>query len=91
MMRYYPSGQGHSVNRKEICMCGFLAPKAPPPAVLPQEPQQAPQESDPAVQSAREDARKRRQLAAGANNTLVTGGQGLLDQPSTGLKTATGQ
>lgn len=72
-------------------MCGFMAPKSPPPAALPEAPQQAPQESDPAVQQSREEARKRRQLASGANNTLVTGAQGLLDQPTTGLKTATGQ
>lgn len=72
-------------------MCGFMAPKVPPPAALPEAPAPAPQEQDPAVQQARNDARKRRQLATGANDTLVTGGQGLIDTPSTGLKTATGQ
>ena len=72
-------------------MCGFMSPKSPPPAALPEAPQQAPQQSDPAVQQSRDEARRRRQAASGANDTLVTGGQGLVDQPSTGLKTATGQ
>lgn len=72
-------------------MCSFLAPKTPPAAAIPEAPQSvAPQESDPAVQQSREEARKRRQASAGANNTLVTGGQGLTDAPATGLKTATG-
>ena len=72
-------------------MCGFMSPKTPPAAALPDAPAAAPQNADPAVQQSREDARKRRQAASGANDTLVTGGQGLLDAPSTGLKTATGQ
>jgi hypothetical protein len=73
-------------------MCGFLAPKAPPVAAIPEAPQStAAQESDPAVQQSRDEARKRRQAAAGANDTLVTGGQGLTTPAATGLKTATGQ
>ncbi len=39
-------------------MCSFLAPKAPPPAAIPEAPQSvAPQESDPAVQQSRMEAR----------------------------------
>lgn len=76
-------------------MCAFSGPKAPvvsvPDApVAPQQPQASPQESDPSVQSSREDERKRRQLQSAANTTLVTGGQGLLDTPNTGLKSAFG-
>jgi hypothetical protein len=72
-------------------MCSFLAPKAPPTAAIPEAPQSvAPQESDPAVQQSRMEARRRRQSITGANNTLVTGGQGLTDAPATGLKTAMG-
>lgn len=76
-------------------MCSFTQPKAPAievPAVpaAPQAPAATPQESDPAVQSARDDERKRKLQQAAANNTLVTGGQGLTAPANTGLKTAFG-
>lgn len=78
-------------------MCMFSAPKAPPPVVVPDAPppipdvQPSPQAQDPAVQQSRQDERQRRIRAASQNSTLVTGGQGLISQPATGLKTAYGQ
>lgn len=70
-------------------MCIMSSPTPSP--VIPSAPQQAPQEQDPAVQSARDAERKRKQLAAAGASTLVTGGQGLLDTPNTtGNKTAYG-
>jgi hypothetical protein len=42
------------------------------------------------VQQARTDDRQKRLRAAQANDTLVTGGGGLVDQPATGLKNAFG-
>jgi len=76
-------------------MCAFSQPKTPAVAipeapVAPAQPAAAPQASDPAVQTTREDERKRKQQAAAANSTLVTGGQGLIDTPNTGLKQAFG-
>lgn len=76
-------------------MCAFSKPSVPevsipepPPAVTP--PAAAPQESDPAVQASRQDTRQRRMAAAQENQTLVTGGQGLVSPASTGNKQAFG-
>lgn len=69
-------------------MCAFSQPKAPPAVVVPEtppmvpEPQAAPQESNPQVQASRDQDRMRKMRGAAQNNTLVTGGQGLLDQPA---------
>lgn len=73
-------------------MCGFLAPKAPPIQALPDAPPPAPQASDPAVQAAQDAAYKKKKIAAAGNDTLVTGGQGLINSPAaTANKTAYGQ
>lgn len=70
-------------------MC--IATQPTPAPVIPAAPQQAPQEQDPAIQSAKAVEKKKQQLAAAGNSTLVTGGQGLLDAPTTtGNKTAYG-
>lgn len=73
-------------------MCGFMQPSAPPvveipdPAPPPQEPTAAPQAQDPAVSTSRQNERTRRLRASAANQTLVTGGQGLSTDASTGGK-----
>lgn len=53
----------------------------PGPAAAPA-PTPIPQVQDPAVQSARENERTRNIRGAQANNTLVTGGQGLINEPA---------
>lgn len=72
-------------------MCLMSAPSAPPPTVIPSAPAPTPQEQDPAVAKARDEERRRKQRAAQGTNTLVTGGQGLLQQPNTGGKQLYGQ
>ncbi len=77
-------------------MCSFGGtPKAAPvivpdTPVAPAAPQASPQQANPAVQQTREDERKRQRQQAAANATLVTGGQGIIDTPNTGLKSAFG-
>lgn len=51
----------------------------------------APQEQDKPVQEAKARERKRRLIAAAANKTTVTGGQGLVGAGSTGAKTLYGE
>lgn len=70
-------------------MCVFSSPSVPAPAAIPASPPPAPQASDQAVQQAQDQARQQRTRAAAGNSTLVTGGQGLIDQPATGQRQAT--
>lgn len=78
-------------------MCVSMAPKAPPPVVIPPVPEApaapaaAPTATDPGVAQARTDERQRRLRAQAANNTLVTGGQGVTQPASTAVKTLYGQ
>lgn len=70
-----------------MCKSILRGGSAPAPVVLPPVTQQAPaqvQEGDSAVTQARDNERKRRLAAAGANNTLVTGGAGLINSANTG-------
>lgn len=82
------------------------APAAPPPPPAPaptqptvaqpqnvvvQQPTGPVQESDPNVLKAREEERLRRLRAGKSNNTLVTGGDGLLGAPATGTKKLMGE
>ena len=69
-----------------MCKSVFGGGSKPAPVVLPavQEPPAQVQEGDAAVSTARENERKRRLAASGGNNTLVTGGQGLIGSASTG-------
>ncbi len=70
-------------------MCGFSKPSSPPavtiptPEPLPAQPAAAPQEQDAAVSQSKENERTRRLRAAAANNTLVTGGDGLTTSANT--------
>ena len=57
----------------------------PPPPPIP-----VPARDDPAVSQANRDARRRRQLAAGRQSTLMTGGQGVAEDANTGAKTLLG-
>lgn len=69
-----------------MCKSVFGGGSKPAPVVLP-EVQTAPsqvQEGDAAVTEARDKERKRRAAAAGGNDTLVNGGQGLIDTANTG-------
>lgn len=81
-------------------MCGFSKPKAPAAIELPTpdpvpEPvittQASPQVQDAAVTQKRDDERKRRRAASAANDTLVTGGQGVQNNAPTGGKQLFGQ
>lgn len=68
-----------------MCTSLLSTPKASPVVVPEAQPAPAAvQEGDAGVATAREDLRKRRLAASGANNTLVTGGQGLVSQANTG-------
>jgi len=70
-------------------MCGPTQPSndrpPPPPPPIP-----VPARDDPAVSQANRDARRRRQLAAGRQSTLMTGGQGVTEDANTGAKTLLG-
>lgn len=68
-----------------MCKSVFGGSK-PAPVVLPEatpQPAQV-QEGDAAVTEARDKERKRRAAASGGNDTLVTGGQGLINTANTG-------
>jgi hypothetical protein len=77
-------------------MCSFSKPSTPAPIAvpdpepLPAQPAATPQEQDPAVSTARQNERVRRLRASQANQTLVTGGQGLSQSATTGGKTLLG-
>ena len=70
-------------------MCGPTQPSndrpPPPPPPIP-----VPARDDPAVSQANRDARRRRQLPAGSQSTLMTGGQGVTEDANTGAKTLLG-
>ena len=67
---------------------GGGAPSPPPPPPPPPEP---PKMVDEAVVKARNDERKRANLAAGSAGTIKTGPQGLSDPANTAGKTLLGQ
>jgi len=70
-------------------MCGPTQPSndRPPP---PPPPISVPARDDPAVSQANRDSRRRRQLAAGRQSTLMTGGQGVTEDANTGSKSLLG-
>ncbi len=63
-------------------MCFSSAPSPPPPPPPPP----PPQVSDPEVQAAKENERKRRIAAQGRSSTILTGGQGVADERTQGKK-----
>lgn len=75
-------------------MCVFKTPKAMAPVIAPEvrtiETSTSIDSGAVEAQSARTSERKKR-IAAGASNTLITGGEGLTTQPATTTKTLFGQ
>jgi hypothetical protein len=71
-----------------MCMFGgggsAPAPPPPPPPIP------TPTRDDPEISQADRDARRRRQLAAGRQSTLLTGGEGVTEDANTADKTLLG-
>lgn len=75
-------------------MCGslFSAPKVPPPIQIPTpEPTPAAVDRGSALAMAAASAARRQRVAAQKSSTLATGGQGLIEQPTTTNKQLFGQ
>mgnify|MGYP003109280768 CR=1 FL=1 len=70
-------------------MCMPRAPEMPPPPPPPP-PIPTPARDDPEVTRADRTARRRRQLAAGRQSTLITGGEGVTQDANTGSKSLLG-
>lgn len=71
-----------------MCMGGAKAPAAPPP---PAPAPEAPKESDAVVTGARDDAKRKARMAAGAASTILTGAMGAPGTATTAGKTLLGQ
>lgn len=71
-----------------MCMSSPSTPTPPPP---PPPPPEAAKDTDPAIAKARQDERRRAQLAAGRQSTILTGGQGDTSDAKTMKKTLLGE
>jgi hypothetical protein len=78
----------HSRKVPRMCMSSPKAPAAPPP---PAPPPEAPKESDAVVTGARDDAKRKARMAAGAASTILTGAMGAPGTAATAGKTLLGQ
>lgn len=70
-------------------MC-MSSPSIPAPPPVPAEPAPPPKKTDEAVKRARDDERKRAQLATGLAGTNLTGGSGVTDPALTAGKKVLG-
>lgn len=74
-------------NHRHAILPGFGGGSTPAPPPPPPPPAPVARKSDPAVQAARKDEKKRSRLAQGQGGTIKTGSDGLLDSASTASKT----